>query len=79
LEEATDLFEQLCEHANDVGLFGEEIEPVTGAALGNFPQAFTHVGVINAAVSLARRREGAAPIDRRLPEDAQPAGKGATA
>jgi GH15 family glucan-1,4-alpha-glucosidase len=34
-------------------LFAEEIDPDTGAALGNFPQAFTHVGMINAAMTLA--------------------------
>ncbi|MEO8564565.1 MAG: glycoside hydrolase family 15 protein, partial [bacterium] len=52
-EEARATFERLCGYANDVGLFAEEIDPATGAALGNFPQAFTHVGLINAAVSLA--------------------------
>jgi GH15 family glucan-1,4-alpha-glucosidase len=46
-------FERLLGYANDVGLFAEEIDPGTGAALGNFPQAFTHVGVINAALTLA--------------------------
>lgn len=66
-EEARDTFERLCGHANDVGLFAEEIDPATGAALGNFPQAFTHVGLINAAVSLARRLDGTAPLERRLP------------
>jgi GH15 family glucan-1,4-alpha-glucosidase len=67
IEEARALFEGVCAHANDVGLFAEEIDPTTGAALGNFPQAFTHVGLINAAVTLARRLEGAPPIERRLP------------
>jgi GH15 family glucan-1,4-alpha-glucosidase len=47
-------FERLLSFGNDVGLFAEEIDPKDGAALGNFPQAFTHVGVINAAVTLAR-------------------------
>jgi GH15 family glucan-1,4-alpha-glucosidase len=49
---ATATFERLLGYANDVGLFAEEIDPDTGAALGNFPQAFTHVGVINAAMTL---------------------------
>jgi GH15 family glucan-1,4-alpha-glucosidase len=50
---ATRAFEHLLSYANDVGLFAEEIDPATGAALGNFPQAFTHVGLINAALTLA--------------------------
>jgi GH15 family glucan-1,4-alpha-glucosidase len=53
-------FERLLSFANDVGLFAEEIEPRSGAAIGNFPQAFTHVGLINAAVTLARL-QGAGP------------------
>jgi GH15 family glucan-1,4-alpha-glucosidase len=55
-DEAQALFQQLCARGNDVGLFAEEIDPATGDALGNFPQAFTHVGLINTAISLARRR-----------------------
>ncbi|MGH7627987.1 MAG: glycoside hydrolase family 15 protein [Gemmatimonadales bacterium] len=46
-------FERLLDYANDVGLFAEEIHPESGAPLGNFPQAFTHVGLIDAALTLA--------------------------
>jgi GH15 family glucan-1,4-alpha-glucosidase len=53
-QEAKELFERTLKRATPLGLFAEEIEPTTGAHLGNFPQAFSHIGVINAAVSLAR-------------------------
>jgi GH15 family glucan-1,4-alpha-glucosidase len=67
-EEACHLFERLCGYANDVGLFAEEIDPATGTALGNFPQAFTHVGLINAALSVAHRLEGTTPMKREVPQ-----------
>jgi GH15 family glucan-1,4-alpha-glucosidase len=54
LAEARRLFEHVLSFANDLGLFGEEIDAETGAALGNFPQAFTHVGLINAAIAIER-------------------------
>jgi GH15 family glucan-1,4-alpha-glucosidase len=66
MEEAQELFERLCGYANDVGLFAEEIDPATGDALGNFPQAFTHIGLINAALTLHRRFRGEEPLVRRL-------------
>ena len=53
-------FEHLLGFANDVGLFAEEIDGTTGAAIGNLPQAFTHVGLINAAVSIEKARKEAA-------------------
>jgi GH15 family glucan-1,4-alpha-glucosidase len=53
---ATSAFTRLCGMANDVGLFAEEIDPATGEHLGNFPQAFTHVGLIDAALTLAEAR-----------------------
>ena len=49
------MFEHACSYANDVGLMAEEVEPTTGAQLGNFPQAYTHVGVIAAALALEGR------------------------
>jgi GH15 family glucan-1,4-alpha-glucosidase len=52
LEEAHRVFETALGYANEVDLFAEQIHPETGDALGNFPQAFTHLGLINAALSL---------------------------
>jgi len=53
VEEARNLFDQLTARSNDLGLFAEQIEPSSGAHTGNFPQAFSHVGLINAAWRLA--------------------------
>jgi GH15 family glucan-1,4-alpha-glucosidase len=52
--EARKLFDRLIARCNDVGLLAEEIDPLTGRMLGNFPQAYSHVGLINAALSLSR-------------------------
>ncbi|WP_346620684.1 glycoside hydrolase family 15 protein [Blastococcus montanus] len=57
LEEAHDLYDSLCGRANEVGLLAEEIDPSTGAFLGNFPQAFSHVGVITSGWNLGRAAE----------------------
>jgi GH15 family glucan-1,4-alpha-glucosidase len=54
LEEAMDLYDLLCARANPLGLLPEQIDPTTGAFLGNYPQAFSHIGVISTGVNLAR-------------------------
>ena len=58
IEGAESSFEHVLSYANDLGLFAEEIDPATGASLGNFPQAFTHVGLIDSALVLAASRMG---------------------
>lgn len=58
MEEAHDLFRRLLSYGNDLGLFSEEIAPDTGDLLGNFPQAFTHMALVNAALSLQEQEEG---------------------
>ncbi len=49
LEEAIALFEELTSYANHLGLFAEMVDPKTRTFLGNFPQAFTHMALVNAA------------------------------
>jgi GH15 family glucan-1,4-alpha-glucosidase len=59
---ARHVFERAITYLNDVGLLAEEVDPATGELLGNFPQAFSHIGLINAAwaISEAERRQAAA-------------------
>jgi GH15 family glucan-1,4-alpha-glucosidase len=54
-EEAKEIFERLLGLRNDVGLLSEEYDPLTGRLLGNFPQAFSHVGLINTARNLSNK------------------------
>ena len=60
LEKAEKIFRRMLKHANQVGLYSEEIDPVTGAFLGNFPQAFTHIALINCAEAMERVAKGTA-------------------
>jgi GH15 family glucan-1,4-alpha-glucosidase len=56
-EDAHKLFERLLCRCNDVGLLSEEIDSSTGRMLGNFPQAYSHVGLINCALNLNRQSD----------------------
>ncbi len=55
---ATELFERTTAYANDLGLLAEEADGETGELLGNFPQAFSHIGLVNAAWTLSQARDG---------------------
>ena len=54
-DDAVRIFERLLDIRNDVGLLSEEYDPVAKRLLGNFPQAFSHVGLVNTAFNLSRR------------------------
>ena len=56
---ARQVFERAAAFVNDVGLLAEEVDPDSGELLGNFPQAFSHIGLVNAAwaISQAERRQ----------------------
>jgi hypothetical protein len=54
--DAEEMFERLLSIRNDLGLLAEEYDPRAGRLMGNFPQAFSHVGLINTAFNLAKRR-----------------------
>jgi GH15 family glucan-1,4-alpha-glucosidase len=68
MNEATRIFERLLSLRNDVGLLAEQFDPILNRQLGNFPQAFSHVGLINTARNL--HRHGGPAEDRRKPADA---------
>lgn len=61
LYEATALCEKLLSYASPLGLYAEELDPVSGRHLGNFPQAFTHLAMINAITHIIRAEEAVAP------------------
>ena len=67
--EARKLFDRLVSHCNDVGLLAEEFDPRSGRMLGNFPQAYSHVGLINCALSLSRHT---GPVDERVESELTP-------
>ena len=69
MSEAHDIFQKLLGRCNDVGLLSEEADPESGALLGNFPQALTHIGLMNAALCLEKtvgRHSSAAARSRHV-------------
>ena len=67
--EADALFARLLARCNDVGLLAEELDPLTGRMLGNFPQAYSHVGLINCALGLSQQRS---PAEERASPHSRP-------
>jgi GH15 family glucan-1,4-alpha-glucosidase len=64
-QRARDLCERLLSYASPLHLYGEELDPISGRHLGNFPQAFTHLALINATMHVIRN-------DQRLSFEQQP-------
>jgi len=62
VDQAKEIFNRLVGLANDVGLMSEEYDPVRKRLIGNFPQAFTHVGLINTARNLAAASKASPPV-----------------
>ena len=71
LDEARALFERLLALRNELGLLAEEFDPLQRRQLGNYPQAFTHVALVNTAFNLSQASHPS-PIEQRRPEE-QPA------
>ena len=80
LADAEALFDRLLSFRNDVGLLAEEYDPAAGRQLGNFPQAFSHLALVNTAISLVssegpaqQRASGSSASKGPLPPSAPPA------
>jgi GH15 family glucan-1,4-alpha-glucosidase len=75
---ARTIFERACAFVNDVGLLAEEVDPVSGELLGNFPQGFSHIGLVNAAWAISQAELTQVPPGERAarisdPSDRTPA------
>jgi GH15 family glucan-1,4-alpha-glucosidase len=68
LDDAMRLFDRLASLCNDVGLLAEEYDPVAQRMVGNFPQAFSHVALVNSAFNLSR---AAKPVEQRAEQAAE--------
>ncbi|RDI69974.1 glycoside hydrolase family 15 protein [Halopelagius longus] len=76
IEEAADRFESLTEYVSSLGLLAEEVDADAGAQLGNYPQAFSHIGLVNSTLYLGHVRgyesPGAEPMGVRLGDPVDP-------
>ena len=72
MDDAEQLFEQLLTLRNDVGLLAEEYDPKSGRQMGNFPQAFSHIALVNTALNLTRERKPAEQRRGSVSTAAQP-------
>jgi len=68
LDDAQALFKRLTALCNDLGLLSEECDPASGELLGNFPQAFSHVALVNSAFNLTRAEK---PAEQRAEQPAE--------
>ncbi len=71
MREARELFDRLLALRNDVGLLSEEYDPKNKRQLGNFPQAFSHLTLVNTANNLAAHQQGKRPAPRAHPRNAK--------
>jgi alpha,alpha-trehalase len=69
------VFERAASFVNDVGLLAEEVDPVTGELLGNFPQAFSHIGLVNAAWAVAETESQQEASASAAPDASGPSGR----
>ena len=72
VERAREVFESAVSYINDVGLLAEEVDPGTGELLGNFPQAFSHIGLVNAAWAISEAELRAAGTAEHIGDTTQP-------
>jgi GH15 family glucan-1,4-alpha-glucosidase len=72
---ARTVFERAAAFANDVGLLAEEVDPASGELLGNFPQAFSHIGLVNAAWAIAQAELAQHVVAGDVAGASQPSGR----
>ena len=64
-EHAREVVERAITHVNDLGLLAEEVDPHSGELLGNFPQAFSHIGLVDAGWAIAEAEQRASVSSER--------------